>query len=173
LQRKPSKQKKEVFAQKGMFLPGAGSLVYTHLEFMIIVSDGDPHPPNVEVSRRLPAKNESLKIKSTRRPPTFFEGLSHSANLDLNIVADMIALSSLKELKSLALDVKGEERSKAYYLDAIARFIEHCQTSGGEDKCIGCLDCMHSCAPVNQSVKYSLTFDMLAEVHCLIPSPSP
>lgn len=96
---------------------------------MIIVSNGDLHPPYVEVARRLPG-DESLKKNSRKHP--LFEGLALSANLDLNVVANKIALSSVKELTSLALDIKGGERSKAYYLQAVVKFIECCQYPGGK-----------------------------------------
>lgn len=48
------------------------------------------------------------------------------------MVAGKIALSSMKELTSLALDIKGEERSKEYYLEEIEKFIGGCKYPGGK-----------------------------------------
>lgn len=141
LQRKPKKKQlsKKKISRLSFVLPEVGSRLYHEKEFMIIVSDGDLHPPYVGVARRLPG-DESLK-KNLRKHGKYplFEGLTLSANLDLSVVANKIALSSMKKLTSLKLDIKGEERSKAYYLQAIMEFIECCQYPGGKEDSIKCI----------------------------------
>lgn len=136
MKKQSSKEERKV-SRSSLVLPEVGSRLYHQKEFMVIVSDGGINPPGVEVARRLPA-DENLK-KNLKRHGKYsrnFQGLSRSANLDLNMVADKIALSSVKELKSLALDIKGEERSKAYYLEAMEEFIGHCQYPGGKENVV-------------------------------------
>lgn len=131
--KKRSNKEKRKVSRASLVLEDVGSRLYHQKEFMIIISDGDVDASGVEVARRLPVpEDEDLSLMKHGKHTQNFQGLSQSARLDLTVIASKVALSSMKELTSLALDVKGEERSKAYYLEEIEKFIENCKYPGGK-----------------------------------------
>ncbi len=136
LQKKSKKKPLKKVSKAGFFLPGAGSRQYHEKEYMIIVSDGDIDPPSVKVTKR--SVNSGLKKQVLNKymhllnEAPHFDGMSESVALDLKIIADNVSRSKFKKLTSLNLDIKGEERSKYHYLEAIEEFIKDCRYPGGK-----------------------------------------
>lgn len=112
----------------------AGSRLYHDKEFMIIISDGDVHPPGVSVCRRKVDEKYVTEILNRKQANETLniQGLSQAAVLDLKTIAGKIARSEHKELTSLKLDITGDEKPKQYYLDAIDVFIRECKQPGGK-----------------------------------------
>ena len=102
---------------------------------MVIVSDGDIEPSDTTVARRLPniaSKKQALnKYKYLQSATPHYQGISQSIALDLKIITYNISRSESKKLTSLKLDIKGEERPKEFYLQAIDNFIKDCRHPGG------------------------------------------
>ena len=123
--------------QESFFLPEIGSRFCHEKEYMIIISDGDIEPHGIKVARRrqetAALKKQALnKYKYLLNESPSIEGVSLSIALDLKIIAHKISRSDLKKLTSLKLDIKGEERTKEYYLQAIDQFIKNCSHTGGK-----------------------------------------
>ena len=118
------------------FFGHLGSRVSRENEYMVIVSDGDIQPRDVNIAKRnYDANSKKQAVNKYRNllssSPTFQE-LSESTAFDLKIVTHGISLSKSKHLKSLKLDIKGKEREKGHYLDAIREFIKNCRYRGGK-----------------------------------------
>ncbi len=104
-------------------------------EFMVIASDGDIEPSGVEVAKRQvnpTLRKQALnKHENLQNVPPNFQDVSQSTAFDLKIITHKICHSKLIKLTSLKLDIKGQERSKEYYLQSIETFLENCQDPGG------------------------------------------
>lgn len=113
-----------------------GSRLCRETEYMVIVSDGDIQPQGVDVVRRkhdATLRKQALnKHKDLLSLSPAFNILSDPAAIDLKIITHNILLSKFKDLTSLKLDVKGEEREKGHYLKAIEEFIKNCRYNGGK-----------------------------------------
>lgn len=120
--------------------PKVGSTLYRQNEYMIIGSDGDIQPPGVTMARRL--ANEDLKkhvltdMHKSESGLSDTHSLSEVATLELEVITDKIALSKWKKVTSLKMDIKGSEKSKEHYLEAIEGFITNCRYPGGKQELI-------------------------------------
>lgn len=125
--------------------PKVGSTLYRQNEYMIIGSDGDIQPPGVTMARRL--ANEDLKkhvltdMHKSESGLSDTHSLSEVATLELEVITDKIALSEWKKVTSLKMDIKGSEKSKEHYLEAIEGFITNCRYPGGKQECFSNFCC--------------------------------
>lgn len=132
--------------------PEVGSTLYRQNEYMIIGSDGDIQPPGVTMARRL--ANEDLKkhvLTDMHKSESDTHGLSEVATLELEVITDKIALSKWKKVTSLKMDIKGSEKSKEHYLEAIEGFITNCHYPGGKQEWFSNYFLLH-CPPLEMQL---------------------